>query len=178
MAIKATVFKVDLQVADLDRDYYAAHKLTLARESSETDERLMVRVLAFALHADEALAFTSAMSDTDEPCLWKKDLEGRVELWIEVGLPDARRLRKASTRADEVVLYLYHGRQAGLWFEQNRSELAGLGNLRVLEVSPDSVRSLAGLASKTMDLSCTVQDGLASIAHGEGIVEVELTRLL
>ncbi|MBL8968373.1 MAG: YaeQ family protein, partial [Spirochaetaceae bacterium] len=154
MALKATVFKADLQVSDLDRNYYAEHKLTLARSPSETDERLMVRILAFAMDADEALAFTSDMAETEEPSLWKKDLTGRIELWIEVGLPDPKRLKKASGRADQVLLYLYHGRQAGVWLEQNRRELEGIRNLRVVEVEADSVRALAGLAEKTMDLQC------------------------
>lgn len=177
MALKATVFKATLGVADLDRGYYADHRLTLARESSETDERLMVRILAFALNADERLAFTSAMSDTEEPCLWKKDLTGRIELWIEIGLPDPRRLRKASGRADEVILYLYHGRQARLWWEQNRAELRTLGNLRVIEIAAASVLALAALAGKTMDLHCTIQDGQASFAHDEGILEIGLAEV-
>ncbi len=178
MAIKATVFKVDLQVADLDRNYYATHKLTLARESSETDERMMARILAFALNADEALAFTSAMSETEEPSLWKKDLAGRIELWIEVGLPDSKRLKKAAGRTGLVLLYLYHGRQAQLWWEQNRGELEGIRNLSVVEVAPASVKALADLAEKTMDLQCTIQDGQAIFAHDGGMVEVELRQVL
>jgi uncharacterized protein YaeQ len=178
MAIKATVFKAILNISDLDRNHYAEHRLTLARESSETDERMMVRILAFALAADDALVFTTAMSETEEPSLWKKDLSGRIELWIEVGLPDPKRLRKASGRADRVLLYLYHGRQARLWWEQNRAELEALPNLEVVELAPASLKALAALAQKTMDLSCTIQDGQVSFATEEGLVELELERLL
>lgn len=178
MALKATVFKARLGVADLDRQYYADHDLVIAREPSETDERLMVRILAYALHADPALAFSADMSDTEEPSLALRDLEGRLRLWIEVGLPDPRRLRKAAGRADRVILYLYHGRQAGIWWEQNRAELAGIRGLQVFEVDPETVRGLAALAGRSMDLHCTVQDGQASLAHEGGVVEAGIERLM
>jgi uncharacterized protein YaeQ len=104
MAIKATVFKADLQIADMDRHYYAGHALTLARHPSETDERMMVRLLAFALFADDALTFGKGMSSDDEPDLWHKDLTGEIKRWIEVGLPDERAIRKACGRGDVVVI--------------------------------------------------------------------------
>ncbi len=178
MALKATVFKAALQVADLDRHYYAEHRLTLARDSSETDERMMVRILAFALNAGEDLLITSDMSETEEPSLWRKDLDGRIRLWIEVGLPEPRRLKKAAGRSDQVLLYLYHGRQARLWWEGNRAELEGIRGLKVLEIDQESVRALAALAQKTMDLQVTIQDGQPSLAHEGGMVEIHLARLL
>lgn len=177
MALKATVYKADLHIADMDRNYYADHKLTLAREPSETDERMMVRILAFALDSGERLELTSDMSETEEPSLWRRDYSGRIELWIEVGLPDERRLKKAAGRADEVLLYLYHGRQARLWWEQNRAALEGIERLRVVEVDPAAVKALAALAKKAMDLQVTIQDGTAYVADGEGNVEVGLERL-
>ena len=110
MAIKATIFKTELQVSDMDRGYYRDHTLTLARHPSETDERMMVRLLAFALHADEALLFGRGLSTDDEPDLWQKDLTGAVELWIDVGLPTEKDIRKACGRARQVVVYCYGGR--------------------------------------------------------------------
>ena len=107
MAIKATVFKAAIQIADMSCYYYADHALTLARHPSETDERMMVRLLAFALYADDALIFGNGMSSGEEPDLWSKDLTGAIECWIEVGLPDERIIRKASGRADEVVVVSY-----------------------------------------------------------------------
>lgn len=178
MALKATVFKADLQVSDLDRGYYAEHRLTIAREPSETDERMMVRILAFAMDAGEDLTLTSDMSETEEPSLWRKDLEGRIKLWIEVGLPEPKRLKKACGRAERVRLYLYHGRQARTWWEQNRAGLESLRNLEVLEVEAGAVKELAALAAKAMDLQCTIQDGQATLAHEGGLVEVGLERLL
>src|SRR5690242_13559913 len=110
MALKSTIFKATLAVADLDRGYYAEHALTVARHPSETDERMMVRLLAFALHADERLEFGRGISSDDEPALWLKEYSGEIRLWIEVGLPDERLLRRAAGRADQVVVLAYGGR--------------------------------------------------------------------
>jgi len=118
MALKSTIFKADLQIADMDRNYYQGHSLTLARHPSETDERMMVRLLAFALFADERLEFGRGLSADDEPALWRKDLTGAIELWIEVGLPDERELRKACGRAERVVVLCYGGRGAELWWDR------------------------------------------------------------
>ena len=111
MALKATVFKVDLQIADMDRNYYQTHALTVARHASETDERMMVRLLAFAMYANDALAFGKGIAADDEPTLWEKDLTGTIEQWIEVGQPDEREIRKASGRARRVIILTY-GRSA------------------------------------------------------------------
>src|SRR3954469_6973005 len=119
MAIKATVFKAQLQVSDLDRGHFATHALTLARHPSETDERMMVRLLAFALDADERLEFGRGLSAEDETDPTLTDLTGAIELWIEVGLPDEREIRKAAGRARHVKVYLYGGRAASMWWRQN-----------------------------------------------------------
>ena len=107
MALKSTIYKAELQIANMDRHYYGDHSLTIARHPSETDERMMVRVAAFALFASERLEFCKGLSDTDEPDLWQKDLTGAIETWIEVGQPDERRIAKASGRADEVIVIAY-----------------------------------------------------------------------
>src|SRR5260221_12260054 len=112
MAIKSTIFKAELQVSDLDHNHFATHALTIARHPSETDERMMVRLLAFAMNADEALEFGRGLSSEDEPDLVKRDLTGAIELWIDVGLPDEREIRKASGRSDAVKVYIYGGRSA------------------------------------------------------------------
>jgi len=177
MAIGATVCKVTLSVSDIDRHYYAEHRLTASREPSEPDERFMARVLAFALNADEDLAFARGQAEADEPELWLRRYDGSIALWIEVGLPDPKRLRKASARADEVLLYLYHGRQAGIWWEQNGAELSALPKLRVVEIDAASVRSLAAMASKSLELSCLVQDGQAWLDDGRERLELSLRPL-
>src|SRR6185295_1188816 len=142
MALKATIFKAELQVSDLDRQHFATHSLTLARHPSETDERMMVRLLAFALNADEHLEFGRGLSAEDEPDLVKRDLTGAIELWIEVGLPDERELRKAAGRSRAVKVYTYGGRSAAMWWSQNREALARLDNLTVVDI-PVAIGNLA-----------------------------------
>src|SRR6266542_2837271 len=112
MATNATIFKATLHIADMDRQYYEDHSLTLARHPSETDERMMVRLLAFAMHAHEALSFGRGLSTEDEPDLWQKDLTGLIERWIEVGQREEKNIRQACGRAKQVVIYTYGGRAA------------------------------------------------------------------
>jgi len=159
MALTATIFKAVIQVADMDRGYYGTHSLTIARHPSETDERMMARLLAFALQASEQLEFTKGLCADDEPEIWAKSLAGDIELWVEVGLPDERRIRKACGRAARVVVYAYGGHQAQLWWERTRADVARFSNLEVFELPQESTRALAGLASRTMQLQCTVQEG-------------------
>ena len=159
MAPKATVVKAELQVTDMDRHYYAAHNLTLAQHPSETVERLMVRLLAFALHADERLEFGRGLSDEDEPALWHRDYTGEIERWIEVGQPDESRLRKACGRARQVVVVNYGGRAADLWWDRNAATLARLKNLTVLDLDAASVDAVAALFDRGMRLTAMIQDG-------------------
>ena len=159
MALKSTIFKAELQVSDLDRAHFATHALTLARHPSETDERMMVRLLAFALDADERLDFGRGLSTEDEADLALTDLTGAMQLWIEVGLPDEREIRKAAGRARSVKVYLYGGRAAALWWRQNEGALERLSNVRVLEVPEEVSRSLATAAQRSMRVDCTIQDG-------------------
>src|SRR3989338_7985368 len=172
MAIKATVFKAALQIADMDRHYYADHVLTLARHPSETDERMMVRLLAFALYADESLAFGKGISSDEEPDLWQKDLTGAIKCWIEVGLPDERAVRKACGRADQVVVISY-GRAANIWWNENREKLQRLDNLTVLNLAGETTQALAALASRNMQLQCTLQEGHIMVTSDAGMIEIE-----
>ncbi|MEO7259228.1 MAG: YaeQ family protein, partial [Luteimonas sp.] len=126
MALKATVVKVELQVSDMDRHYYATHMLTLAQHPSETDERLMVRLLAFALHADERLEFGRGLSNEEEPDLWRRSYTGEIEQWIDLGQPDESRIKKACGRAQEVIVVNYSGRSADLWWNRVAPSLTRL----------------------------------------------------
>ena len=165
MALKATIFKAEIQVSDLDRGHFATHALTLARHPSETDERMMVRLLAFALNADDALEFGRGLSAEEEPDLVKRDLTGAIQLWIEVGLPDEREVRKAAGRAREVKVYTYGGRGAALWWDQNRAALARLENLAVIDIPESATESVASLAARNMRLDCTIQEGQLWLSH-------------
>ena len=173
MAIKATIFKANLQIADMERHYYQDHALTLARHPSETDERMMVRVLAFALHAHEYLEFGQGMTDDDEADIWQKDLTGAIELWIDVGTPDEKLIRKACGRANRVIVYCYGGRVAEMWFAQNRSQFERQKNLSIINLPQSGTRAIAALAQRTMQLQCTIQDGQVWLGDGRESVIVE-----
>ena len=177
MAIKATIFKANLQIADMERHYYQDHTLTLARHPSETDERMMVRLLAFALHAHEHLEFGQGMTDDEEADLWLKDLTGAIELWIDVGIPDEKLIRKACGRANKVVVYCYGGRVADMWFAQNSAQFDRQRNLAIFNLPQESTRELAKLAQRTMNLQCTIQDGQVWLSDGNASVQVERTAL-
>ena len=143
MALNATIYKVELQISDMDRHYYATHALTLARHPSETDERMMVRLLAFALYADDRLEFGKGLSTEDEPDLWLRDLTGEIQLWIDLGQPDEQRIRKACGRARQVVVIGYSGRGAEIWWEKNGAGLLRAKNLSVIDIPSPAVTALA-----------------------------------
>ena len=158
MALKSTIHRLELDVADIDHANYGSFALTLARHPSETEERLMMRVLAFALHADPALEFGRGISSEDEPDLWLKDPTGAISLWIDVGLPEERRLRRAAGRAERIVVIAYGGRGVDVWWDKIRETLARLPALTVLAIPCEAGRALAALADRAMRLQCTVQE--------------------
>lgn len=171
MAIKATVHKATLQIADMDRGLYATHSLTLARQPSETDERLMMRLLAFALNVpaddlDGRLEPALGMADADAPDLWHRSLAGELRHWIEVGQPDERRLTRACGRAERVTLYAYSA-SASIWWAGVQGKLARLSNLAVWQVPAVQSQALARLAARTMTLQFTVQDGGVWVGDGQ-----------
>jgi uncharacterized protein YaeQ len=176
MALNATIFKASVQISDMDRGYYHEHALTLARHPSETDERMMVRLLAFCLHASEALSFGKGLSSDDEPDLWEKDLTGAIVSWIDVGQPDDRRIRKACGRAGEVFVYSYGAQMARKWWEQTGDKLEKVRNVTVIRL-PAETRDLAKLALRNMSLTCTIQDRHVWFAHEETSVEIALETL-
>ena len=172
MAPKSTVHKASLQVSDMDRHYYAAHELVLAQHPSETDERVMLRLLAFALHAHEQLAFGRGLSTEDEPDLWRKDLTGAIEQWIDLGQPDESRVRRACGRAGEVVLLTYGGRAADLWWEKNEAALARCANLVVLDIAAGESKALGARLARGMDVQVMVQDGVLQWVDATGTLEI------
>ncbi|GAB3369088.1 YaeQ family protein [Lysobacter rhizosphaerae] len=170
MAPKATVIKAELQVTDLDRHYYASHNLILAQHPSETEERLMVRLLAFALHADERLEFGRGLSDEEEPALWRRDYTGEIEQWIELGQPDESRIRKACGRAQQVVVITYSGHGAEVWWNKNAQTLARLKNLTVIDIDADSVAAVTALYERSMRMTAMIQDGELQLMNTEHTV--------
>jgi len=172
MALRSTVYRADLTVSDLDRGVYAQHALTLARHPSETEERMMVRLLAFALHADAALVFGRGLSTEDEADLWQRDPTGVIERWIDVGLPDEKAIRRACNRSRHVVVLSYGGRAADIWWQQTAGKVSGQKNLRVISLSPEDSLALTGLAQRNMRLQCTIQDGIIWLGSDDRHVEM------
>ena len=173
MALKATIYKAQIQLADMDRNVYADPQITIARHPSETDERMMVRLVAFALHAQEDLSFTKGLSETDEPDLWAKDLTGAVKLWIEVGQPEERRILRACGRAEEVIVYCYGGSASKIWWDGVKNKLERTRNLKVVNLPSDQAKALARLAERTMQLNANISDGVVYFSADKGEVSIE-----
>jgi uncharacterized protein YaeQ len=172
MALKATVHRATLQVSDLDRHYYATHTLTLAQHPSETDARLMVRLLAFGLFAEERLEFGRGISSEGEPDVWLRSLTGDIEHWIELGQPEEADVRRACGRSRRVTVVGYSGRGFSLWWEKNAAGLARCENLDVVELPAGTAEALAALLARGMDLQCLVQDGEVQLMGEGGSVSV------
>lgn len=172
MAQKSTIYKVELSVSDMDRHYYETHKLTIAKHPSETDERLMVRILAFALNAHEHLEMTRGISTDDEPDIWQKSLSGELELWVALGLPSEKVVRQSCGKSNKVIVYSYGGRTAEMWWEKIKNSTTRFDNLQVLNLSEDDTRALAGLANRAMKLQVNIQEGDVMVSVDDSIVYV------
>jgi len=184
MALKSTIFKANLQIADIDNSYYADHTLTLARHPSETDERMMVRLCALALQAhtlnsvcsgDGTLAFGAGLSDPDEPDVWLRDFTGRTRVWIEVGQPEDKPLIKACGKSDQVLLYCFN-HAAEVWWRGMESKLSRPQNLRVYRVPTLASQALIPLAQRSMQLQATVQEGTLTLGDASTTVDIEPVR--
>jgi uncharacterized protein YaeQ len=175
MALKSTIFKADIQVSDMMRNYYGDHSLTIARHPSENDERMMVRILAFALHAHERLVFGESIGNDEEPSLWQKDLTGAIELWIDVGQPDEKRIRKACGRAGQVVVIAYGGHGVDVWLNNIRNSLDRTKNLTILNLPASVPAALARLAERTMKLQFTIQDNQVWVTAGSETEHLDLS---
>lgn len=174
MAIKATIYKAELQISDMGRNYYHDHALTIARHPSETDERLMVRLLAFAMHAEDALTVASGLTHNDEPDICRKDLTGAIELWIDIGQPDEKSIRRACGRARQVYIYTYSGNSADMWWKEVREQLEKTRNLTVVNIAGSASQALAKMAQRNMRLQYTIQDGQVWVSDNDNNVQIEL----
>jgi len=159
MALNSTIYKLELQVSDMDRHYYASHNLTLAQHPSETPARLMVRLIAFAMYAHERLEFGRGLSTDEDPDLWQRDYTGDIDLWIDLGQPDESRIRKACARARHVVVVNYSGNSAEIWWGKVGAALSRLKNLTVIDLAPDDIDAIVGLLERGMRLTAMIQDG-------------------
>ena len=181
MAIKSTIYKAQIQLSYIDHNVYRDHAVTIARHPSETDERMLVRLLAFVLNAPaeadgEPLEFAKDMWEPDEPALWRKGRTGRILHWIEVGQPDERRLLRVSARVDRVSVYGL-GSGPAQWWRELEPRLTRMRNLEVWQIPSDQSQALVALAQRTMQLQVTVQDGSIWVGDATHTVEVAPRKL-
>ena len=172
MAQNATIYKVELSVSDMDRQYYETHKLTVAKHPSETDERLMVRIVAFALNAHEHLEMTKGLSSDDEPDIWQKSLGGELDVWVALGLPSEKVMRQSCSKAAKVIVYPYGGRVAEMWWDKIKNNTTRFDNLQVISFSEPDTAALAKLASRAMKLQVNIQDGDVMVSVDDSVVYI------
>lgn len=176
MALTATIFKAELTLSDMDRDYYATHNLTVALHPSETESRMMLRLLAFALNANEDLAFSKGISNPEEPDLWQHHPNGTIAHWIDLGMPDEKRLRKACGNAERVTVYCYGPRAPQVWWDGIKNKVQRFDNLSVIHIDPDSEVALEGCVNRTMQLQTMIQDGQVWFGTTDNNIEIGLNR--
>jgi len=172
MAQKSTIYKVELSVSDMDRHYYETHKLTVAKHPSETDERLMVRLIAFALNANEQLELTKGLSTDDEPDIWQKSLSDELELWIALGLPSEKIIRQSCSKAHKVIIYCYGGRTAEVWWDKIKNSTTRFDNLSVINLSEQDTDALAKLANRSMKIQVNIQDDEVMVSLDESMIYI------
>jgi len=174
MALKSTIYKADIQISDMDRNYYQTHKLTLARHPSETDRRLMVRLLAFAVHAHENLQFTKGLSSDNVPDILQCNLSNEVECWIELGQIEEKRIRKACGAAKKVFIYTYQSGSATAWWDQIKNKLARFSNLAIYHLSDETTQAMSVFCNRNMQLQYSIQDGKIWLSDNERTLQIEI----
>ena len=173
MAANATIYKANLNIANMDTHYYAEHSLTLAKHPSENDLRLMVRLLAFIFNAQEDLVFCKGISQDDEPDIWQKDLSGDIQLWIDLGQPDEKRIKKACGRSEKVIIYVYQEGMAEAWFKQNKKLLNRFNNLSIIFVNING--DIEELCARSMNLQANISDSELNLINEENTISITET---
>lgn len=172
MALKATIFKIDLSISDMDRNYYAEHNLTIARHPSENDLRMMLRILAFMFNASERLEFTKGLSEVEDPDIWQKSYADEIELWIELGQPSAQRIKKGCNQAQQMAIFSYTGNAFDTWWQKEQNALAQRNNLSITTIDEAVGEEIAELVDRTMQIQCTISEGQAWLTIGDNSIEV------
>ena len=184
MALRSTIYKAQVSIADIDHGHYEDLPLTLALHPSETEERLMIRLLAMSLHAHEVqsicngngqLAFGAGLSNPDEPDISLRDYTGRHRVWIEVGQPEDKPLMKACQQSDQVVVYCFH-HAAEVWWKGLESKVSKLDALQVWRIPATASQTMAKLAARNMQIQALIQDHSVTLSSPTDSVQVELLR--
>lgn len=178
MALGATIYKASIDVSDIDRGYYGERTLTIARHPSETESRMMVRILAYALYAGEKVEFGRGLSTEGEAALWEIDEAGDIGRWIEIGVPDVKTLRRAAGRSDDVVVLAYDEARYEPWWQSHKGDFSKIDKLTVRAFSDDSVAAITAMAARNMRLAATIQDGIVWLADDQRNIEIEIKTLM
>lgn len=179
MALGAVIYKAAIDVSDIDRGYYESRMLTVARHPSETEARMMLRILAYALYAGEKVDFGRGIANEDEAALWEINDAGDIGRWIEIGVPDVKTVRRAAGKSEDVVVLAYDEGKVGPWWESRKGDLSKIGKLTVRTISDENLERLASMAKRNMKLAATIQDGIVWIADDEGRnFEIEIRTLM
>ena len=178
MAIKSTVIKLNLTISDMDRDYYQQHNLTMAQHPSETERRLILRTIAFTLFGREDLQFTKGLSEDSEPDLWQKNLIDDIELWIDLGQPDEKRIRKSCHKAKQVIILSYGDNAASMWWKSVESKAKGFKNLSVYHISTEQYNTLDLLMQRHLELNASIQDGELWLSDNEHSLHITPSKWL
>ncbi len=173
MAIKATIYKLKLEISDCDKNYFNTHHLTISSHPSETQQRMMVRIISFAMYASDSLCFTKGLCADDEPELWDKNLSDEILNWISLGQVDEKQIKKSLGRSKQVVIFTYAGNKSTTWWQQNQSKYKKLEKLNVINIKAEDVLAMQGLVSRNMDLQCTIQEGTIWLSNLEQTVSFE-----
>jgi len=176
MALKASIYKVNIELANMDQHYYDSLQLTIARHPSETEQRLMVRIVSFILNAHPNLKFGKGISNEDEAAIWQINYSGEIELWIELGQIEEKRLKKACNKAKEVKLYCY-GSSTEIWWSETKKVLNKFDSLTVEKFNQSTINSLIKLISKTMEFQCSIEDGQLWLTSGNETILIETEKL-
>lgn len=178
MALSATIFKVNLSIADMDRHYYGEHQLTIARHPSESDKRMMLRIVAFIMHANENLAFTKGLSDVELPDIWLKNLHDGIELWIELGQPSEQRIKKGCNQSKQMSIFSYQNNAFEQWWLKEEKVLTLRKNLTIHTLPEALGEQLANQVSRQMAIQCSIQDGQAWFTFDNESFECTPTKIL
>lgn len=174
MAISSTINKVSLSIANMDTHYYQSHELTMAQHPSENDFRFMIRLIAFILNADEQLTFTKGMNKGDEPELWLKSLTNEIELWVDFGQLDEKRIRKACGRAKQVIIYTYNEGKAKVWWQQRQEKCQRFSNLSVIQITAEGVDTLL---QRSLQLQCNIQEGVMYLSDDNDVKTITFIKM-
>jgi len=175
VALKPTIYKFNIALSDLDRNFYDTIDLTLALHPSETIQRMMARVVAFCINAQESLKFTKGLSEIEEPDIWLRTLDDQIALWIDVGEPDVERIKKATHKATSVKVYSFNSK-SNVWWEQSKAKFARIA-ASIYRFQWDEIQAFSAMLERTMALSMTIADDSVYITSGDGQCEIAWTRL-